>query len=72
MAHTEPGDIAPPFQSDAGVEIIVRCDKAVPKLTAFQMPSREAVEQELFETQITALSRQYLRDLRRSADVEDR
>ncbi len=72
MAHTEPGDIAPPFQSDAGIEIIVRCDKAIPKMTAFQMPSRDAVEQELFETQITALSRQYLRDLRRSADVEDK
>jgi peptidyl-prolyl cis-trans isomerase SurA len=72
MAHTEPGDVAPPFQSDAGIEIIVRCDKALPKLTAFQMPSRQAVEQELFETQITALSRQYMRDLRRSADVEDR
>ena len=72
LEHTEPGEVAPPFLSDAGIEIIVRCDKAVPKLTAFQMPTRQAVEQELFETQITALSRQYMRDLRRSADVEDR
>jgi peptidyl-prolyl cis-trans isomerase SurA len=34
------------------------------------MPTREQVEQQLFEEQITTLSRQYMRNLRRTANVE--
>ena len=70
LAKTSPGDTKEPFLSQAGVELIVRCDKAAPKMTAFKMPSRDQVEQQLFEEQITTLSRQYMRDLRRTANVE--
>lgn len=72
LAKTQPGDVAEPFQSAAGIEIIVRCDKAVPVVTAFQMPSRDDVENQLFEEQMSVLARRYLRDLRRDADVETR
>ena len=72
LANTQPGEAAEPFLSPAGVEIIVRCDPPVPQITAFQMPSRDEVEQQLFEEQISTLARQYLSDLRREADVETR
>lgn len=70
LAKTGPGEVTQPFQSPAGIELIVRCDKAPPKITVFKMPSREQVENQLFEEQITTLSRQYMRNLRRTANVE--
>lgn len=70
LAKTGPGEVTAPFQSQAGIELIVRCDKAPPKMSVFKMPSRDQVEQQLFEEQITTLSRQYMRNLRRTANVE--
>ena len=72
LASTHPGGPAPPFISQAGVEIIVRCDPPVPQITAFQMPTRQQVEQQLSDEQFSTLARQYLSDLRREADVEPR
>ena len=34
------------------------------------MPSRDDIEEQLFEQRMAVLSRQYLRDLRRDADIE--
>jgi len=72
LAKTHPGDVAEPFQSPAGIEIIVRCDKAPPQITAFHMPTKDDIEQQLFEEQMSVLARRYLRDLRRDADIETR
>ncbi|HUO98163.1 MAG TPA: peptidylprolyl isomerase [Rhizomicrobium sp.] len=72
LAKTEPGGVAEPFKSDAGIEIFVRCEKRAPKLQAFPMPTREQVENSLFQEQISALARRYNRDLRRNADIEVR
>jgi peptidyl-prolyl cis-trans isomerase SurA len=72
LEKSEPGRAIPPFQDPAGVEIILRCDKAVPKLEAYHMPSRKEVEEQLFDQQVTAFARRYMRDLRRQADVEIR
>ena len=69
---TPPGETATPFQDDQGVEIIARCDKRIEIQTAYQMPSREQVEEELFDAQISALAQRYMRDLKRDADVEVR
>ena len=65
-----PGEATPPFKSIAGIEMMVRCDKRAPTLTKWTPPTRQQVEESLFDQQITALSRRYLRDLRRSANVE--
>jgi peptidyl-prolyl cis-trans isomerase SurA len=71
LAQTHAGEPTMPFLSPAGVELIVRCDKgAPPPQSAFKMPSRDDVEQQLFEQRMAVLSRQYLRDLRRDADIE--
>ncbi|HSM96868.1 MAG TPA: peptidylprolyl isomerase [Rhizomicrobium sp.] len=71
LAQTHAGEVTVPFQSAAGVELFVRCDKgAPPPQSAFHMPSRDDIEQSLFEQRMAVLSRQYLRDLRRDADIE--
>jgi peptidyl-prolyl cis-trans isomerase SurA len=72
LAQTTPGDVAPPFLSEAGVEIIARCDKRVVTQTAYVMPTRQEVENQLFEQQISALARRYIRDLKRSANIQVR
>jgi peptidyl-prolyl cis-trans isomerase SurA len=72
LAKTDMGQSVPPYTDAAGVEIIYRCDKAKPKLTAYHMPSRKEIEEQLFDQQVTAFARRYMRDLRREADVEIR
>ncbi len=70
ITQAEPGSATQPLASAAGIEVFVRCDKPVPKITSFHMPSRDQIEGQIYDEQITTLARQYLRDLRRDADVE--
>jgi peptidyl-prolyl cis-trans isomerase SurA len=72
LAKTGPGEVVEPFFSGAGLEIIMRCDPAPPKLVAFQLPSRDQLQQQLFVQQMSILGKSYLRDLRRDAVVETR
>ena len=50
----------------------MRCDKAIVKLQAFVLPTREQVQEQLFSEQISAMARRYTRDLKRDADIEVR
>ncbi|MEJ0024533.1 MAG: peptidylprolyl isomerase [Rhizomicrobium sp.] len=70
IAKAGPGEATPPFSSPAGIEMMVRCDKRAPEQHKFNLPSRQQVEESLFDEQITMLSRRYIRDLRRNANVE--
>lgn len=72
VTAAQPGQAAQPFVSPAGIELIVRCDKPVQQTLVFQMPTRDAVEQQLYAEQVGVLARRYLRDLRRNADIETR
>jgi peptidyl-prolyl cis-trans isomerase SurA len=72
LAKTGPGQVVEPFFSPAGLEIIMRCDPAPPKLVAFELPSRDQLQQQLFVQQMTIYAKSYLRDLRRDAVVETR
>ena len=72
IAKTSPGGTTDPLVSSAGVELIVRCDKAVPKESVMVIPSKDQIEEQLYEGQMTVLARRYLRDLRRESDVETR
>jgi peptidyl-prolyl cis-trans isomerase SurA len=73
LASTKGGEAAEPFQDDAGIEVIVRCDKrAPPPRTVFTMPTREEIENQLFTEQISAMARRYMRDLRRQANIQER
>jgi peptidyl-prolyl cis-trans isomerase SurA len=66
------GEAAAPVISDQGVELIGRCDKKIVVQTAYTMPTRNDVENQLFQEQISAMARRYMRDLRRGVDVEVR
>ena len=72
LTNTKSGEMAQPFISTAGVEMIARCDKKVVIQTAYAMPTRQDVENMLFDQQISAMARRYMRDLRRGVDVEVR
>ena len=72
LAATHSGEAAVAFLSEAGVELIGRCDKKIVVQTAYVMPSRDDVENQLFQQQISAMARRYMRDLRRGVDVEIR
>lgn len=72
IAKTAPGEITEPLVSSAGVELIIRCDKAVPKESVMVIPTKDQIEEQLYEQQMTILARRYMRDLRRDADVETR
>jgi len=72
MKNTRPGEAAAPFMSEAGVELIGRCDKRIEIKTAYVMPTQQQVEDQLFQNQISALARRYLRDLKRGANIQVR
>jgi peptidyl-prolyl cis-trans isomerase SurA len=72
LTNTRSGEMAQPFISTAGVEMIARCDKKIVIQTAYVMPTRQDVENMLFDQQISAMARRYMRDLRRGVDVEVR
>jgi peptidyl-prolyl cis-trans isomerase SurA len=72
LVKTGPGEGVPPFFSPAGLELIFRCDVAPPKLVAFELPSRDQLQQQLFVQQMGIYAKSYLRDLRRDAVVETR
>jgi peptidyl-prolyl cis-trans isomerase SurA len=73
LMATKGGEAAAPFQDEAGIEVIVRCDKrAPPPRSVFAMPTREEIENQLFTEQISAMARRYMRDLRRDANIQQR
>ncbi|HWC63169.1 MAG TPA: peptidylprolyl isomerase, partial [Rhizomicrobium sp.] len=72
LKQTPAGETTAPFMSDAGIEVIARCDKRTEVQTAYQMPTRQQVEEQLFDQQISAMAQRYMRDLKRDADVEVR
>jgi peptidyl-prolyl cis-trans isomerase SurA len=69
LASTGPGETAKPFFSAAGVEVIMRCDAAAPKIGTFQMPTRDQVQQQLAMQQMSVYANAYLAELRRNAVV---
>jgi peptidyl-prolyl cis-trans isomerase SurA len=72
MKTTRPGEAAAPFQSEAGIELIGRCDKRIEIKTAYVMPTRDQIKDQLFQNQIATMARRYLRDLKRDANIQVR
>ena len=69
LAKSSPGEAVNPFISSAGVEVIMRCDAAAPKIGTFQMPTRDQVQQQLAMQQMSVYAKAYLAELRRNAVV---
>jgi peptidyl-prolyl cis-trans isomerase SurA len=73
LAQTQSGEVAMPIMLDAGVEIFARCDKRPPPpRQVFKLPTREEIQQRLFNEHISALARRHLRDLKREASIQER
>jgi peptidyl-prolyl cis-trans isomerase SurA len=72
VRNTPPGNVVPPFGSQVGVEIFVRCDERIRERIPIEIPTREAMAQQLYLQQMTVLARSYMRDLRREAVIEIR
>ena len=72
LEQTLSGEATAPILSEAGVEIIARCDKRVEIQTVYVPPTREQIQNSLFDQQISALAQRLMRDLKRDADVEVR
>jgi peptidyl-prolyl cis-trans isomerase SurA len=73
LAKTPPGEGTIPFASAVSVEMFVRCD--APRARAAEvwpMPTKQQVEEQLFQERISTLARGYLARLRRDADVQER
>jgi peptidyl-prolyl cis-trans isomerase SurA len=70
LLKTTAGGVAAPFSDEAGIEVIARCDKREPIRTAYKLPTREEVENQLFQQQIATMARRYMRDLKRSANIQ--
>jgi len=72
LGKTGPGEMAEPYISPAGLELIMRCDTAAtPGLKAFELPSREGLRQQLFTQKMSVYAKSYLQELRRTAIVSE-
>jgi peptidyl-prolyl cis-trans isomerase SurA len=69
LAATLPGEAVKPFFSPAGVELIVRCDVVSPSLRAFELPSRDQLQQQLFAQKMSLYAKSYLHELKQNALV---
>jgi peptidyl-prolyl cis-trans isomerase SurA len=63
------GQISAPIQVDTGIGIFMVCSRQPPNDST---PSREVVSRGLVAARVDALSRGYLRDLRRAAVIDIR
>lgn len=73
LADIPTGGSTPVLGSAEGAQFFVICDggtAAAPTVETFEMPTREAVENRLYNQQLSSLARQYMRDLRRGAIIE--
>lgn len=69
MLATEAGTVVPIGRTDRGVEALIVCDR---KDDVGNQPTRDSIENTLFNQEVSMMSRRHLRDLRRDAVVEFR
>jgi peptidyl-prolyl cis-trans isomerase SurA len=86
LEKTPNGRATPPLRSASGVQMFVICsggmvpgrDAVVQQqpqgetIHAFQMPTREEVQNRLYNQELSMMARRYLRDLRRDASIDIR
>jgi peptidyl-prolyl cis-trans isomerase SurA len=65
----QPGQISQPIRTAAGLHLVAVCGK---RQQGGQMPTHDQIETRLYNTQLSQISKRYLRDLRNSATIETR
>jgi peptidyl-prolyl cis-trans isomerase SurA len=71
LKQTGPGEMVQPYISQAGLEVIMRCDTPPPGLKVFELPSRDELRQQLFTQKMSVYAKSYLQELRRTAIVSE-
>jgi peptidyl-prolyl cis-trans isomerase SurA len=66
IANVKVGGVTDPIRSERGVEMIVVCAH---RAAEGELPTREQIDNSLFEQQLSMMGRRHLRDLRRDAVV---
>ncbi|HEY4343519.1 MAG TPA: peptidylprolyl isomerase [Parvibaculum sp.] len=69
LSKSKPGEVIPPIRSNQGIEMVAVCGHVT---TDAQMPTRDAIEDNLYAQQLSMMARRHLRDLRRDAVIEIR
>lgn len=69
LVDTDVGEMSDPVERPSGASGIVICER---ELTGTQIPTRDAIENRLMDTQLAQASRRHLRDLRRKAAISVR
>lgn len=69
LVDTSVGEMSVPLERPTGASGIVVCER---ELTGSQIPTRDAIEDRLMDTQLAQASRRHLRDLRRKAAISVR
>lgn len=69
LVDTGIGEMSTPIERPTGASGIVVCER---ELTGTQIPTRDAIENRLMDTQLAQASRRHLRDLRRKAAISVR
>lgn len=67
VAGLSTGEVTQPVRSKAGFHILMICER---KVEGSNLPTREAIEDQLYNQQLSMVARRYLTDLRRDATVE--
>ncbi len=69
LLKTEAGTVVPIGRTERGVEALIVCDR---KDDVGNQPTRESIENTLFNQEVSMMARRHLRDLRRDAVIEYR
>jgi len=69
IAGLQPGQVSQPVRSDAGLHLVALCGR---RAAGGDMPTRENIRDRLFEQELSMIARRQLRNLRNSANIENR
>lgn len=69
LLKTEAGTVVPIGRTERGVEALIVCDR---KDDVGNQPTRDSIENTLFNQEVSMMARRHLRDLRRDAVIEYR
>ncbi|MEQ8177522.1 MAG: peptidylprolyl isomerase [Amphiplicatus sp.] len=68
VANLERGELSPPVEADGALHAVYACEKD----EGLGLPSRAAIEDRIFQRQLSRIAQQYLRDLERGVHVDVR
>lgn len=66
IGNLKAGETTPPQRSELGIEVVVVCEHIA---DVGGLPTREAIDNNLYSQQLSMMSRRHLRDLRRDAVI---